>query len=476
MEEESKEMATKTQRLLKSLRSRPEKKTPIATEMFLPNHSGDHSAGSVNREAVNENDLVNKKYVDNIATRGEIDLFLTENASDIGGYFDLEVDVITAAKENIVQSITASSTTLIASFASILDESIIDSITLLESGVHALHLHAEAAVAKNLFFYFEFYHRTAGGVETLLGTSHDSGELATSEAQYETHALIAEDRAFIPGDRIVIKIYGRNNSAADRSITIYMEGDTASRVEFPGFISLGNFVQKSGDTMTGDLTLAGANLSMDFGNFVSELNPDGADAIRIKGTDSVDVVIGSMTGLYAVWNVADTIPVFFVNERGDTDVTGDLTVTGDIRVSPGIITGVNITATGESSGFFDTFVGYVRNIAADAYAVDGSGTLMSSTRGWVAPYDGSITSMGISNVHTGGLGGSWTVYTRVNGTNKLSVVVPTGSAGTTNLHNKASRGSHTFSAGDVISFFFDETAGTSSITSALVHCRVQYDG
>ncbi|KKL07036.1 hypothetical protein LCGC14_2590050 [marine sediment metagenome] len=43
---------------------RPEQKTPIATDMFLPNQSGDHSAGRVSRTPENETDIVNKKYVD----------------------------------------------------------------------------------------------------------------------------------------------------------------------------------------------------------------------------------------------------------------------------------------------------------------------------------------------------------------------------------------------------------------------------
>ncbi|KKL11963.1 hypothetical protein LCGC14_2540510, partial [marine sediment metagenome] len=69
----------------------------------------------------------------------------------------------------------------------------------------------------------------------------------------------------------------------------------------------------------------------------SEQNPDGADAIRIKGTDYIDIVIGGMTGLFAVWNVADTTPVFYVDERGDTDIAGDLTV-GTLLLADGSIT------------------------------------------------------------------------------------------------------------------------------------------
>jgi len=41
-----------------------EPKNPIASEMYLPNHSGDHSAGIVNTTPTIDNDIVNKKYVD----------------------------------------------------------------------------------------------------------------------------------------------------------------------------------------------------------------------------------------------------------------------------------------------------------------------------------------------------------------------------------------------------------------------------
>ena len=85
------------------------------------------------------------------------------------------------------------------------------------------------------------------------------------------------------------------------------------------------------------------NISLKFGGLVSEVNPDGADAIRIKGTDYIDIVIGSMTGLFAVWNVADTIPVFYVDERGDTDIAGDLITIGDVTATNFIGNGSSLT-------------------------------------------------------------------------------------------------------------------------------------
>ena len=59
----------KTDRLLGSLR---EKRVPIGTEIFVPNHSGDHSKGRVNTTPVGDQDLVNKKYVDDQITANAV--------------------------------------------------------------------------------------------------------------------------------------------------------------------------------------------------------------------------------------------------------------------------------------------------------------------------------------------------------------------------------------------------------------------
>lgn len=57
---------TKEQRVIKQLSnpSSVQKRTAIATDMFLPNHSGDHSAGKVYTTPTDNYDIANKKYVD----------------------------------------------------------------------------------------------------------------------------------------------------------------------------------------------------------------------------------------------------------------------------------------------------------------------------------------------------------------------------------------------------------------------------
>ncbi len=211
------------------------KLTPIGNEMIIPNHSGDHVRSTKRALPVDEKDLVNKEYVDGLI-HGNVELFLTEDASDIGTYFDLAVDNTGNPEEDLTQTITGSSTTLIAAFASILNEAEIEAITDLEQGIYSLHVHASANFPNGMTLYFEFYRRTSLGAETLLGTSHDSNTLSALETQEELHANITTDLVWDAGDRIIVKIYGRNSNAANKDITIYTEGDTLSRVEFPAFI------------------------------------------------------------------------------------------------------------------------------------------------------------------------------------------------------------------------------------------------
>jgi hypothetical protein len=69
-------MANQTKKLLRDMNGRfnPPKLTPIATEMYLPNHSGTHDAGILNKTPTKDNDLVNKKYVDDAVSNFELEL------------------------------------------------------------------------------------------------------------------------------------------------------------------------------------------------------------------------------------------------------------------------------------------------------------------------------------------------------------------------------------------------------------------
>ena len=89
------------------------------------------------------------------------------------------------------------------------------------------------------------------------------------------------------------------------------------------------YVDEAGNAYFAGNIIVGDYISLEFGDLVSEQNPDAIDAIRIKATgDDVDVVLGDTTGYFSVWNVADDTAVFYVNNLGDTDITGDFTTIG----------------------------------------------------------------------------------------------------------------------------------------------------
>lgn len=74
-------------RVIKQLRSREssvETRTPLGTDIYAPNHSGDHSAGKVFRTPVNDYDIINKKYVDDNSYWLPSDNDIYYNAGNVG--------------------------------------------------------------------------------------------------------------------------------------------------------------------------------------------------------------------------------------------------------------------------------------------------------------------------------------------------------------------------------------------------------
>ena len=58
---------TRAQKIIKQLDGSVQRKTPIATDMFIPNHSGEHTAGRTGTPTADRS-IVNKSYVDTLLT------------------------------------------------------------------------------------------------------------------------------------------------------------------------------------------------------------------------------------------------------------------------------------------------------------------------------------------------------------------------------------------------------------------------
>ena len=152
---------TKTTRLLRSMnKSRPEIKTPIADDMFLPNHSGDHAAGEVQATPTQPKQLVNKEYVDDnigsdhphqdvqttasptfdgLTSTGQINLALDGHniitASRMAGELRLgaggetaDLIIDTGGNVNIGENLTVGGTIINTDFTTLTDNSMADTL------------------------------------------------------------------------------------------------------------------------------------------------------------------------------------------------------------------------------------------------------------------------------------------------------------------------------------------------------------
>ena len=166
-----------------------------------------------------------------------------------------------------------------------------------------------------------------------------------------------------------------------------------------------------------DLNVTG-NVSLKFGDLISEQNPDVVNAIRIKATSSdVDVILGDLTGYFSIWNVADDTAVFFVNNVGNTDLLGDLTIGGRMIFAFGeiidnlvdgwlTITG-SLNVTGNITSL-NVFIPQYENAHTNfTIPVLGSGTWTNIT---IAQEDSAI-SFGITHTHNDATNQSFTFTT-----------------------------------------------------------------
>ncbi len=161
----------------------------------------------------------------------EFDFWLSDTADGvIGGYLRM-YDAPTGEGESTVNALITGADTAIEEWITASDQ---PTFTLLSPGVYTVHFHAEkdGPGKKDVRVYAKLYKRATGGAETLLMTFEDSALLTTSSAQYEIHATFAAEETIASDDRLVLKTYGTPEGAgADPTVTIAMEGTTATRLE-----------------------------------------------------------------------------------------------------------------------------------------------------------------------------------------------------------------------------------------------------
>lgn len=175
-------------------------------------------------------DLATKEYVD-LAVGFKLDYFLTNTASDIGGYYKLLDGDTGEAESTFTLSLAGAGTHTIATFAT---EPGDPGVTSLSAGVYSMHFHAErTAGTRTATAYWTLSKRVLAGTETLLMTSETSAAAGiTSKAGYDLHASLAEDVDILTTDRLVLKVYIVLSATPSSATTVvlYAEGTTDSHI------------------------------------------------------------------------------------------------------------------------------------------------------------------------------------------------------------------------------------------------------
>lgn len=241
--------------------------------------------------------------------------FLYATASDIGGYVKL-LSTHSAGGEQNIDAAGLVDTGIVEEFAT---DANLPGLDFLNDGVWHLHVHAlKTAGTKDAQLYFEAYTRTAGGVETLRATSHDTAIITGVDSPYEL-AIDTGEVDVATTDRVVIKIRAHvSGGGTAPTVRLHVEGTTLARIEFPG-------TQAAGSGAPG-----GANTQIQF----NDGGVFGGSSLFtfIKATGAVDLtgtlyVHGQyIAGVYASNVAADPMLMQFGRARG---TLGAPTAVGD---------------------------------------------------------------------------------------------------------------------------------------------------
>ena len=164
---------------------------------------------------------------------GVFSFFLTDTASDIGGYI-----AMTRTDGGGVES-SVTSPTLTTGLNQAMDvwatAAGSPGFTNLQAGVYSFHIHAQKfSGLKTATIYWRLYKRILAGTETLLGTSEISVGLSATAANYDLEMSIPADITLLATDRLILKTYANITGAGtDVVIKMFMEGTNASRLTVP---------------------------------------------------------------------------------------------------------------------------------------------------------------------------------------------------------------------------------------------------
>ncbi len=177
--------------------------------------------------------LTTKEYADTSLANFGIDFFFNDTVSDIGGiYHDMTDAVLGGVESTITTSgLAVGNDQALGNFATLSGS---PGVTTFNKGLYEVHFHAErTAGTKTVTIYYEVHRYEVDTTETLIATSEISG-LVTSKSDFTLHANVLSDVDVADTDRLIIKFFANvAGGGSNVDVSLYQEGDTSSRVEFP---------------------------------------------------------------------------------------------------------------------------------------------------------------------------------------------------------------------------------------------------
>lgn len=233
-------------------------------------------------------------------------LMASDVSGDVGGYRTLDEDLTEGVSTDIATAGLSAGTTELEQWVT--DPGIPD-ITEISQGVISVHIHAKQDNAvKDTIIFAEIYKRASGGTETLLFTTANSSILPATSTALTLDAIVSVDTPLLTTDRLVVKVSATLVGAGSRTVTLEVEGVTASRISVPGPA----VVLPNASTTVSGKTRYSTNAEAVTGTEAAAANTPASLTARLEAPGA----IGGTTP-------ATSVDTDFLNLNGDADFNGN---------------------------------------------------------------------------------------------------------------------------------------------------------
>jgi len=230
-----------------------------ASPTFDGLHLSDVGSYDPGRDITDLYHLVDKKYVDEAVTSLGARYYMTDTDSGISGYKLTQMEAPSGSEASLSFNNVTDDQFLAGWIAPSAGEP-----PVLIAGIYDWQITVEkTGGTKTLRLYWELVERESGGNETVIATSSLTDEIGAKDV-YHAPVVLSSDYDIADTSYVVGKIYAEVTGSGNApSVTIYYMGATASHWEIPVNTEIldGMYVNRGGDTMTGELSVPDLTVS-----------------------------------------------------------------------------------------------------------------------------------------------------------------------------------------------------------------------